>query len=54
MFFFWVAKRINKYIIGLEKYIESLEERVEFCENILTILKVRDKSIIRKNIIDEE
>lgn len=53
-FFVWVGKRLNRYIAQLENLIEEQIERNDQTDNVLLELKLKNKKIIKRNLMPDE
>lgn len=53
-FLIWALIRLNRYIAGLERQIENQLERIEEVEELLLQANLKNKKVVRKNLIPTE
>lgn len=54
IFALWALSKLNKYISRLENQIENQLDRIDDLEDLLLQSNIKNKKIIRKNIIPED
>ncbi len=50
----WAIRRLNLYITSLENRIEEQLNRIDDFEDMLAQSNIKNKKLVRKNIIPEE
>jgi uncharacterized membrane protein YvbJ len=53
-FVLWALSRLNKYIGRLENQIEEQLDRIDELEDLLSQSNIKNKKVVRKNLIPDE